>query len=80
MAVYRPKYKEPKTGKLVQAGVWWYEFTYAGERIRESSKQSKKTLALMAENNRRKELERAYAGLPTTETAQNRIRTVKVAL
>lgn len=80
MAIYRPKYRDAKTGKLVRAGVYWMEFTYAGKRIRESSKQSKKSLAQVAEDNRRKELERAYAGLPTRETPQDRIRTVKVAI
>jgi integrase len=60
--------------------VYWFEFTYAGNRIRESSKQTKKTLAQIAEDNRRKELERSYAGLPTSETPKDRIRTVKAAL
>jgi len=80
MAVYRPKYKDLKTGRLVYSRVYWFEFTYAGNRIRESSKQTKKTLAHIAEDNRRKELERSYAGLPTGETPKDRIRTVKAAL
>jgi hypothetical protein len=80
MAVYRPKYKNPKTGKRVQSSVYWFEFSYAGKRIRESSKQTKKTLAKVAEDNRRKELERAYAGLPTSDAPKDRIRTVKAAL
>jgi integrase len=80
MAVYRPKYKDPKTGKLVFSRVYWFEFTYAGNRIRESSKQTKKTLAQVTEDNRRRELVRSYAGLPATETPKDRIRTVKAAL
>ncbi len=80
MAVYRPKYKHPKTGKLVRSAVWWYEFIYAGSRIRESSKQTKKTLATEAEKRRRKELEQSYAGVPNHETPKDRIRTVKGAL
>lgn len=79
MAVYRPKYKDPKTGELVRSSIWWYEFTYAGSRIRESSKQAKKTLAVEAEKRRRKELEQSYAGVPSHETPKDRIRTVKVS-
>lgn len=80
MAVYRPKYRDPKTGKLVYSRVWWYEFTYAGSRVRESSKQTKKTLAIEAEKRRRAEVEKAHAGIPATETPKDRIRTVKAAL
>jgi integrase len=80
MAVYRPKYKDPTTRKLVRSAVWWYEFTYVGSRIRESSKQTKKTLAIEAEKQRRKELEQSYAGIPSHETPKDRIRTVKGAL
>jgi len=80
MAVYRPRYKDPKTGKLVYSRVFWYEFIYARNRVRESSKQTKKTLAKIAGDNRRRELERAYAGLPTIEMPKDRLRTVKAAL
>ena len=37
MAVYKPKYRDPKTGELVEAGIWWYEFSLAGKSIRESA-------------------------------------------
>lgn len=58
MAVYRPTYTDPKTGAAKESRVWWYEFTFGGRRIRESSKSTKKTLALQAEKNRRAELEK----------------------
>jgi hypothetical protein len=58
-----------------RGGQWWYEFTYAGERIRESAKTTRKTIALAAEEDHRKRLERAHAGLPT-ETPKSRIKTV----
>lgn len=32
-----------------RGGVYWYEFVYAGQRIRESAKTSKKTIAIEAE-------------------------------
>ena len=55
--------------------VWWYEFLFAGKRIRESAKTKRKTLAVECEKRRRLELERAYAGMPIEAQAQ-RIRTV----
>ena len=79
MAVYRPKYRDPKTGELVESGVWWYEFTFAGKRHRDSTKQTLKTLAIEVEKDERRKLERALAGLPTEERTQ-RIRTVSEVL
>jgi integrase len=80
MAVYRPKYKDPKTGELVSSAVWWYEFNFAGRRVRESSKSTRKTIATLAEENRRKELQRAYAGQGASEAPAQRVRTVRNAL
>jgi integrase len=54
---------------------WWYEFIFAGKRVRESSKSTRKTLAAVAEKNRRLELERALCGLPS-ESRENRINRV----
>ena len=60
--------------------VWWYEFIFAGRRVRESAKTSRKTIAGEAEKSRRLELEKAHAGVPASETPRDRIRTVNVAL
>ena len=49
-------YKREKT--------WWYKFIFAGKLVRESSKSSRKTVAMEAERNRRLELEKALAGMP----------------
>lgn len=65
MAVYRPTYTDPKTGEKKKQHVWWYHFTFAGRRIQESSKSTRKTIAIDAEKRRRLELERAFAGLPS---------------
>jgi integrase len=73
MAVFRPKYNDPKTGKRVESAVWWYEFTFAGKRVRESAKTTRKTLAEKAEKNRRLELEKGFNGL---EDRTERIQTV----
>ena len=53
-----------------RGGMWWYEFTFAGKRVRESAKTPRKTLAAEAQKSRRLELERAYAGLPAEEAVK----------
>lgn len=75
MAVYRPKYRDPKTGAMVKARVWWMDFCLCGRRIRESTGVTRKTLAIEAEKRRKLELERSLAGLPV-ESKESRIRTV----
>jgi integrase len=72
MAVYKPKYRDPNTGELVESETWWYDFSLAGRRVRESTKTHLLTLAREAEHNRRRELERAFVGAPM----QNRERRV----
>jgi integrase len=74
MAVYRPTYKDPKTGETVESKVWWYEFTFAGKRVRESSKSARKTVAIEAEKKRRLELERTFNSI--ADTRRERIRAV----
>jgi integrase len=54
MAVYRPA-KDSK--------VWWYDFIFEGQRVRESAKTRSKTLAKEAERVRRRELEQSYNGI-----------------
>jgi len=78
MAVFKPKYRD-KDGTMVESKVYWYEFIYAGKRIRESAKTTRKTIATEVEKRRKLELERAYAGIPA-EKASLRIRTVADAL
>lgn len=63
MAVYKPTYRDKATGEVKQQDVWWYNFTFAGRRIQESSKSTRKTVALDAEKRRRQELERAFNDL-----------------
>jgi len=75
MAVFRPKFKDPKTGELKPAAVWWYKFYFAGQCIRESSKTTSKTLAKQAEQKRHRELEEGFNGL--VDRREERIRTLK---
>lgn len=43
--------------------MWWYEFHFAGQKVRESAKTRSKEMARRAENARRRELEESYHGL-----------------
>jgi len=74
MAVYRPTYRDPKTGKLKQARIWWYHFSFDCQRIQESSKSSRKTIAQEAEKSRRLELERGFNAVK--DRRHQRIRTI----
>src|SRR5215469_8878477 len=69
MAVYKPKRKGEASKFYIT------EFIYQGKRFQESTGATSKTVAKEYEKNRKKELERAAAGLPTEQKA-NRIRTV----
>lgn len=62
-----------------RGNVWWYKFHFNGQRIRESAKTSKKSIAIEAEKDHRRRLERANVGLPSEEPEQ-RTRTVDAVL
>ena len=79
VAVYRPTYRDPKTGERRQSSIWWYQFRIGGRRVRESTGTDKITLAKKAEERRRRELERALVGLPANEP-DRRLRTVREVL
>src|SRR5215469_8892021 len=75
MAVFRPKFKDPKNGKMKSSAVWWYKFYFAGQCIRESAKTPSKTLAKQAEQKRHRELEEGFNGI--VDPREDRIRMVK---
>lgn len=56
--------------------IYWYEFAFQGERIRDSSHSTSKTVARAAEADHRRRLEKTLAGLPLEEREQ-RVRTVE---
>lgn len=58
-----------------RGGVWWYEFYFAGQRIRESTKSTSKTVAREAERNRKRELEEGFNNI--TDQRRERIRTFR---
>jgi integrase len=74
MPVFQPTYKDPNTGEQRKAAIWWYDFCFAGKRVRESAKTTSKTLARQAEQKRRRELEQGFNGL--ADKRDERIRTV----
>jgi len=50
-----------------RGNVWWYEFTFQGQRIRESAHTNNKPIAREAERVRRRELETAVNRIPRRE-------------
>jgi integrase len=53
---------------------WWYEFLFARRRVRESAKTTSKTVAKLAEQKRRRELEEGFNGVE--DSRDERIKTV----
>lgn len=74
MAVYRPQYRDKKSGELKHTHVWYYEFIFAGRLVKESAKTTSKTVAKQAEQARRRELEKGFNGV--SDGRQERIRHV----
>src|SRR5579863_605938 len=74
MAVYRPQYKDKKTGRMKHTKIWYYEFIFAGRLVKESAKTTSKTVAKLAEQSRRRELEKGFNGL--SDERQERIQNV----
>lgn len=60
MSVYRP----------AQSKIWWYDFVFQGQRVRESAKTRSKTLARDAEKVRRRQLEEGYNGIKRPDRAK----------
>jgi integrase len=52
--------------------IWWYEFLFARRRVRESARTASKTVARLAEQQRRRELERGFNGFE--DVREDRIR------
>ena len=58
MAVYR------------RGGIWWYEFQFRGQRVRESSYSKSKVVAQRIERERRRSLEMSTAGIKNSTQPQ----------
>jgi hypothetical protein len=55
--------------------IWWYEFLFARRRVRESAKTTSKTVAKLAEQKRRRQLEDGFNGIE--DNRDERIRSLK---
>lgn len=75
MAVYRPQYKDKKTGEMKHTKIWYYEFIFAGRLVKESAKTQSKTVAKLAEQARRRELEKGFNGV--SDERPERIRSIE---
>ena len=62
-------------GLFRRGHIWWYEFLFARRRVRESAKTTSKTVAKLAEQNRRRELERGFNGVE--DKRDDRVRSIK---
>jgi integrase len=58
-----------------RGNIWWYEFLFARRRIRESAKTTSKTVAKLAEQKRRRQLEDGFNGVK--DNRQERIKSIK---
>jgi integrase len=72
--IFQPTYRDPKTLQKRKSKLWWYDFVFAGKRVREPAKTKSKTVAKEAEKKRRRELEEGYNGLQ--DSRDERIKTV----
>ena len=50
-------------GIFKRGGMWWYEFSFQGQRIRESAHTTSKTAAVSIERARRRSLELSAGGV-----------------
>ena len=65
MALYKPTYRDQKTGETKQSPFWWIDCTIGDKSIRKSAETTRKTIASEYEKQHRLKLERALAGLPS---------------
>ena len=58
-----------------RGGIWWYEFLFARRRVRESAKTTSKTVAKLAEQKRRRQLEDGFNGVE--DSRERRIKSIR---
>ncbi len=74
-SIYRPKYKDKKTGKVKQSAVWWICYYRNGVKMRESSESEKVSVAKGMLKRREGDVEH---GLPVSPRV-NRIKFAELA-
>jgi len=63
MALFRPKYRDLKTGEPKYSRVWWFKFSWRGELVRESTKHTNKRVATQIEAARKTALAKGEVGI-----------------
>lgn len=63
MSLYRPSFKDPKTGAYKQSAVFWMDFIVNGQRVRESTGQRGISRAKQVEDKRKAEIRLGIAGI-----------------
>jgi integrase len=63
MALFRPTYRDPKTGQVKRSRIWWLKFSWRGELIRESTKHTNKRVAEQIEAARKTAMARGEVGI-----------------
>src|ERR1700693_1014104 len=70
MSLYKPKYRDPKTGEIKESKGFWMEFHFDGQRIRESTGMPSITRAKEVQKKRQRGLEDGSQGLRKREKAR----------
>ncbi|HLW54365.1 MAG TPA: tyrosine-type recombinase/integrase [Candidatus Angelobacter sp.] len=63
MALYRPTYRDQKTGEKKKSQIWWMQFHFQGSLIQESTKTRSLTIARKVQTKRKYELETGLTGI-----------------
>src|SRR5262245_57923336 len=63
MSIFKPTYKDRNTGERRRSDVYWYEFEFKGERIRESAHTGNKDVARQVEAAHRVRLAKGEVGI-----------------
>jgi len=61
--IYKPKYRDPKTGELVESSIYWYKFAWNSRLVRASTKQRNDKIARQIEAAHRTALAKGEVGI-----------------
>jgi integrase len=67
--IYKPRYRDPKTGELKESSNYWYKFMWQGKLIRESTKQGNDKVARQMEAAHRTSLAKGEVGIRERKVA-----------
>ena len=61
--IYKPRYRDSKTGELMESSIYWYKFMWNGELVRASTKQRNDKVARQIESAHRTSLAKGEVGI-----------------